>query len=87
VHKTNEVKAAYARLGITPVYNIPYSPDFNGIESYFSMVKSHYKKLLLQLMIKESTFNVVDLIKESIRLVSDEKVRHCVKSGLDAVMK
>jgi transposase len=87
VHKTNEVKAAYERLNIIPVFNIPYSPDFNGIESYFSMVKGNYKKLLLQLMMKEQTFNVVELIKQSINAVADVKVRRCVTSGLDAVAK
>ena len=36
VHKSTEVKEAYLRLKITPIFNIPYSPQFNGIESYFS---------------------------------------------------
>jgi transposase len=40
VHKTAEVRAAFERLNITAIFNIPYSPDFNGIESYFSLVKS-----------------------------------------------
>lgn len=47
VHKTKEVQDTYKRLKITPIYNMPYSPDFNGIESYFSLVKSEYKKLVL----------------------------------------
>ena len=47
VHKTDEVKTAYERLKFSAVFNLPYSPDFNGIESYFSLVKGHYKKLLL----------------------------------------
>lgn len=47
VHKTALVRAAYERLKITPIFNVPYSPDFNGIESYFSLVKSAYKKKLL----------------------------------------
>ena len=63
VHKTKEVKAAYERLKYSAVFNLPYSPDFNGIESYFSLVKGHYKKLLLQIMMKGETFDVVSLIK------------------------
>ena len=63
VHKTKEVQAVFKRLNITPIYNIPYSPDFNGIESYFSMVKGAYKKLLLQLLMKDERPNAVSLIK------------------------
>ncbi len=47
VHKTKDVQEAYERLNIIPIFNIPYSPDFNGIESYFSLVKAEYKKLVL----------------------------------------
>ena len=47
VHKSRLVKQAYERLNITPIYNIPYSPDFNGIESYISMVEREYKSSLL----------------------------------------
>ena len=47
VHKTKESKEAYVKLNITPCYNVPYSPQFNGIEFYWSLVKAHYKKLLL----------------------------------------
>jgi transposase len=47
VHKTKESKAKYVELNITPLYNVAYSPEFNGIEYYWSIVKQHYKKLLL----------------------------------------
>jgi transposase len=40
VHKTRQVMAVYKRLNITPIFNMPYSPEFNGIESYFSLVKA-----------------------------------------------
>ena len=69
VHKSNEVKEAYKRLAITPIFNIPYSPQFNGIESYFSLVKTEYKKLLLKHMLSNSNFEVVSLIKQSLKHV------------------
>lgn len=62
VHKTEEVQETYKKLKITPIFNIPYSPDFNGIESYFSLVKGEYKKLILQALLKEDTFDVKELI-------------------------
>ena len=53
VHRSNATKEVYRRLNITPIFNIPYSPQFNGIESYFSLVKGEYKRRLLQLLMKD----------------------------------
>jgi hypothetical protein len=51
---------------MTPIYNVPYSPQFNGIESYFSLLKGEYKKLLLKYLVKGQAFEVTDLIKQSL---------------------
>ena len=40
VHKSQDSKAAFKRLKITSIFNIPYSPQFNGIETYFAQVKA-----------------------------------------------
>jgi transposase len=45
VHKTKEAKLIFEQLNITEIYNIPYSPQFNGIECYFAQVKAYYKKV------------------------------------------
>ena len=34
VHKTNEVLETCKRLRARPIFNVPYSPAFNGIETY-----------------------------------------------------
>ena len=68
VHKTKAVWGVMNRLDITPIFNIPYSPDFNGIESYFSLVKSEYKKILLQQLMKGEEFSVVSLIKQAVAM-------------------
>ena len=39
VHKTKEVVEICKLLQVQAIFNVPYSPDFNGIESYFSLVK------------------------------------------------
>lgn len=36
VHKSKEVRPVYEELGITPIFNIGYSPEFNPIEAVFS---------------------------------------------------
>ena len=35
VHKTKEVLETCRRLKARPIFNVQYSPDFNGIETYF----------------------------------------------------
>ena len=35
VHKTKKVKELYEELELTPIFNAPYSPKYNGIESYW----------------------------------------------------
>lgn len=82
VHKTKEAKLLFEELNITEVFNVPYCPQFNGIESYFSQVKATYKKMLLQRVIKGAPYDTVGLIKESIQSISDENVKRCVRYAL-----
>ena len=47
VHKTKDVLETWKRLKMRPIFNIPYSHNFNGIETYFSLLKGEYNKLIL----------------------------------------
>lgn len=87
VHKSTDAKAAYQRLKITPIYNLPYSPQFNGIESYFSLVKGQYKKLLLKSIMNDLDFDVPRLIKQSIENVNDKKAIACARYGREEIEK
>jgi hypothetical protein len=53
VHKTKEVRDCCQKHNILEIFNVPYSPEFNGIECYFSLVKGEYKKTLLSLLVLE----------------------------------
>ena len=66
VHKTRSAKLLFEELNITEIFNVPYCPQFNGIESYFAQVKATYKKLLLQHVISEVHVDTIDLIKWSL---------------------
>ena len=87
VHKTKEAKLLFESLNITEIFNVPYCPQLNGIESYFSQVKATYKKMLLQLVIKEAPYDTVGLIKKSIQSVSDDNVKRCVRYALAKIDK
>ncbi len=71
VHKAKESKALFEQLNITEIYNVPYCPQFNGIESYFSLVKAQYKKLLLHAVIKGSDIDTVGLIETAVKNVDE----------------
>ena len=82
VHKTKEAKLLFESLNITEIFNVPYCPQFNGIESYFSQIKASYKKMLLKCVIEEVPYDTVSLIKESIQSISDDNVKRCVRYAL-----
>jgi len=51
VHKscTRDMK----ELNIVPVWNVPYSPEYNAaVERYWAQLKSYFRPLLLKKMLK-----------------------------------
>jgi hypothetical protein len=40
------------KLNIEPVYNVAYRFEFNPCERNFAMIKNHYRKVLLQMMLE-----------------------------------
>ena len=82
MHKTRDAKLLFEELNITEIFNVPYCPQFNGIESYFSQIKATYKKLFLGQVIKEAQYDTMSLIKQSIQSVSDENAMRCVRYAL-----
>ncbi len=61
---------------------MPYSPKFNGIESYFSNLKLYYKKFLLMKVTKKENVDPEQLIEESLLQVKKETAVRCSQYGL-----
>jgi transposase len=78
VHWSKVSREAYDRLGITPIFNVPYSPQFNGIESVFSIVKGNFKKAQLCHLLAGRRYSVQRLIREAVLSTDREKVRRCL---------
>ena len=78
VHKTNLSKEMFKELNVIPIFNIPYSPQFNGIETYFSLLKNEYKNLLLQRVMAEKPVDAVTLINKAIQKVPLDKTKKCI---------
>ena len=82
VHRSRAALAKFQSLNVIPIFNIPYSPQFNGIESVFSMVKAAFKKSLLKEIIAGERRNSIKLIKRAIIGLDSEKVKRCVVNGI-----
>jgi transposase len=50
VHKARAVAPVYEELNMSTIYCAPYSPQYNGIESYWFLIKQEFKKLIFQEM-------------------------------------
>ena len=50
VHRSKKSLQASTELGIRLLFNRPYSPEFNGIELFWSIAKSKFKKAALAIL-------------------------------------
>jgi transposase len=64
---------------------VPYSPQFNGIEAVFSIVKAGFKKELLRQLQKEQQPNVRELITHAFGQADLGKVQRCIDHGLSKI--
>ena len=85
VHKTLDVRQKFKDLNIVPIFNIPYSPDFNGIESYFSLVKTGYKNLWMQLYQKKERIDQANLIETVIARDMKSSIKACINKGFECL--
>ena len=69
----------FEKLSITVIFNVPYCPQFNGIENYFYKFKATNKKFLLMCSINDPPYDKMGLIKESIESVSNENATRCLR--------
>lgn len=51
IHKTRRVKELCRELKIDIIYNVPYCPQFNGIEHVWAMAKAKYKTMVAQMFV------------------------------------
>ena len=70
VHKTPKVMKTYEELGIVPIFNETYSPQYNPIEVIFSQIKRHYKEQRLNKLVNNKPFNDDEQIRRAFGKVS-----------------
>lgn len=67
VHHSRKTKLKLEELGIKSLFNIPYSPEYNGIELCFAKIKRSYKNLRASKLVRGVKPNSHSLILKSIK--------------------
>ncbi len=52
-HRDKDVKLLYPKLDMKPIMNVPYSPQFNPIESVFSQIKVTFCRARLNALVNK----------------------------------
>lgn len=72
VHHSRQVGAACRRLNMELLFNVPYAPELNGIEIFWSLRKRLFKKKLLEVLLARGgpRCDMHRIIPESVQGVS-----------------
>ena len=62
VHKSKVYREKMDDLDIGYIFNVPYSPDYNPIETCFYKVKNAFKKLRMDMMVNNKKVDIETLI-------------------------
>lgn len=84
-HHSRVVKEAFERLGMAAIFNLPYSPQFNGIESVFSMMKTCYKRILLRSIMRGERLEPRRFIQEAVDTMQKEKIAACLRHSMSEI--
>jgi transposase len=85
VHTCKAAQKILSSLDIVPIFNVPYSPQFNGIEYVFSQLKAAYKKILLEALVEGSNLDRVSLIRQAIGELDKGMISNCINKGISEV--
>jgi transposase len=85
VHRSREVKERLDELSIPYIFSPPYSPDFNPIESVFSIFKRELKVKRLAAILQGRPFNVRKTVKKTFEEIDVMKIANCISHVQDLV--
>jgi len=83
IHKARVTLAKAAELQMDLHFNVPYAPQFNGIEYVWNIAKQRFRKLQLQRMLKLNDLGFMDCIYASLSGLFVEQVARCVQRGIE----
>ena len=81
VHTAKKTYETMGDLGITPIFNITASPEYNPIEAVFSFCKGSFRRARLNALANQREFDLDINVKKSFDIVTPELVRACFKKS------
>ena len=72
------MKQKAEELKIPLCFNLPYKPEFNGIEEVFSLVKRNYKREKLNTLVNKVNKETKTMIKEAFESVKHLHIQNCI---------
>ena len=78
VHRSRRAKDRMEELGIAYIFNPIYSPELNGIEETFSIVKRAVKARRLQAILDGDEIDLKQVIYDSFQNINRLKIAHCI---------
>ena len=86
-HTGGEVRTAMNELGIVPVLNVAYHFEYNeAVEKYWALLKSKFRPLLLQKMLKtprNQETPLADAVREVILTTDTSPIPKYIRRGLN----
>ena len=74
VHHTLQVKDECIRLDIPLVFNCAYEPNYQPIESVFSIVKNNYKRAKVAFEVNDEDYDQGEIIDQAFRSIPKQAV-------------
>ena len=81
LHKANLVQALYPTLDMMPLWNVPWSPEFNPVEAVFSKVKAVFNRKRLGCLVNKIGHNIDRDIKTSFDKITAKHCGACVRKS------
>ena len=78
MHHSKRVLGKLEELGVQVIFNLAYSPQFNGVEGCFSKVKQSFKKQRLQKMARGLRPNLHTLVQRAVKSLTKKDIKNFI---------
>ena len=75
------------QFGVTPLWNVPYSPEFNGIEKVWGVLKTRFRKRLSQMKVEGKKFDLEVEVKKLISGIKNKMLKNYAAHGFAVLEK
>lgn len=87
VHKCSEVQKEFKIHSMVSIFNLPYSPEWNPIETFFAHVKGEFRKIKLEVIVNNLEPDNRAMIHQAVGSRSMDSIKKVAKSGIDKIMR